>query len=251
MLALINDTNTVQTVFYTVTPTSGVSGNCVGATFTVTVTLNPKPVIANTTAVICSGSSFTVTPTNVASGDIVPSGTTYTWTVVDNLSVSGESNQVTGQASISQILTNNSNIVQTVVYTVTPKTSLNCIGATFTVTVTVDPKPVISNKTTTICSGDTFTVTPLNVVGSDIVPSNTTYTWTVVSQANVTGEANETTPQSSISQALINDTNTVQTVVYTVTPTSGDSGNCVGATFTVTVTVNPKPVISNKPVYLK
>ena len=50
-----------------------------------------------------------------------------------------------------------------------------CTGPTFTVTVTVNPVPSISNKTASICSGGTFTVTPANG-GSEIVPSGTTYT---------------------------------------------------------------------------
>jgi len=62
---------------YTVTPTSGDAGNCVGTNFTITVTVNSTPVIANKTSTICSGAAFTVSPSNSGS-EIVPASTTYT-----------------------------------------------------------------------------------------------------------------------------------------------------------------------------
>ena len=237
---LTNPTNIPQTATYTVTPTSG---TCTGPTFTVVATINPKPVIANKTPSICSGEAFTVSPSN--GSDIVPSNTTYTWTVVDNASVTGESNQATGQSSISQTLTNNTNTAKTVVYTVTPTSgdAGSCVGAPFTVTVTVNPTPVVPNQTATICSGGTFTKTPVDAAPTTIIPSGTTYTWTVAPNADVTGETDQAVGQSSISQTLTNTSNTVQTVVYTVTPKSGTTGACVGATFTVTVTVNPRPTV--------
>jgi gliding motility-associated-like protein len=236
---LTNRTNTVQTVIYTVTPTSGAAGSCVGNTFTVTVTVNPKPVITDLTDEICSGNAFIVTPVNSAPTVIVPVGTVYTWTVVDNPNVSGDSNQSTGVSSISQLLTNNTNIVQRVVYTVTPSVGGSCVGSTFTVTVTVNPKPLIPDQQRTICSGNAFEVIPANSAPTTIVPVNTTYTWTVADNPNVSGESNQVTGAASIRQTLTNLTNSVQTVVYTVTPTSGAAGSCVGATFRVSVVINP------------
>ncbi|HRN99016.1 MAG TPA: hypothetical protein PLA69_06870, partial [Flavobacterium sp.] len=70
-------------------------------------------------------------------------------------------------------------------------------------------------------------------------PASTTYTWPipVISPAgSVTGALAETTPQTTISQTLVNTTTQPATVTYTVTPVSG---NCTGAPFTITVTVNP------------
>ena len=115
----------------------------------------------------------------------------------------------------------------------------SCSGTAKTYTITVNPTPVVSNKTATICSGSAFTAT---TGGSDVVPAGTQYTWTVAANANVTGASNQTIATSTISQILTNTTNTVQTVVYTVTPISG---TCSGATFTVTVTVNPTPALTS------
>lgn len=234
---LTNLTNVTQTIVYTVTPRIG---GCVGAPFTVTVSVDPKPAIPNQTTTICNGGAFTVTPINAipSTATIVPMGTTYTWTVAANSNVTGQSSQSVGQSNISQTLTNFTNLPQTVVYTVTP-TNGNCVGNPFTVIVTVNPKPVIQNQTATICSGTAFTVTPVNTNASTIVPTGTKYTWTVAANPNVSGQSNQSVGQSSISQTLTNLTNLLQTVVYTVTPTSGATGSCVGANFTVTVMVNP------------
>ena len=239
---LTNTSNTPQTVVYTVTP---LSGTCAGTPFSVTVTVNPSPVIPAQTATTCSGSAFTVSPAN-GGATIVPSGTTYTWTVADNPNVTGETAQATATAAISQTLTNTSNVPQTVVYTVSPTSGAagTCTGASFTVTVTVNPSPVIPSQTETICTGSAFTISPSNG-GTTIVPSSTTYTWTVADNPNITGESAQTTAQSNVSQILTNTSNIIQTVTYTVTPRSGAAGNCVGAPFTVTITVNPTPTLSS------
>ena len=230
---LTNATAAPINVTYVVTPSSG---SCAGVSFTVVVTVNPIPAITNMTATICSATAFTAAPVNVTNG-VVPTGTTYTWTVAVNANVTGETAVATASNNISQTLTNTTVNAEIVSYTVTP-TANTCAGATFTVAVTVNPIPVIANKTAVMCSGTAFTVAPVN--GTDLVPTGTTYTWTVAANANVTGETAQTTPVSSISQVLNNTTNTIQTVVYTVTPSFG---GCTGATFTVTVTVNPTPSI--------
>jgi gliding motility-associated-like protein len=229
---LINNSATAQTVTYTVTPEADGS---VGDNFTVTVTVNPKAKIANKDYTRCTGEPFTLDVT----GDRVPAGTTYTWIVAANANVSGQSAQATGVASMTQTLTNATATVQTVVYTVTPKSG-DCVGDDFTVIVTVNPKAKIANKTYTICSETAFTFA---TVASDVVPAGTTYSWTKPVNVNVTGQT-EVIDATSMSQTLTNSTNTAQKVVYTVTP---KSGSCEGDNFTVTVTVNPKPVITVNP----
>jgi PKD repeat protein len=233
------------TVTYTITPKGPAPTYCVGPPVTRQVIVNPVARISDKTASICSGGTFTVTPANGGS-DIVPSGTTYTWStpaISPAGSITGGSAQSTGQTSISQALINTTNASATATYTVTPQSG-SCTGPTFTVTVTVNPVPSISNKTASICSGGTFTVTPANG-GSEIVPSGTTYTWSTpaISPAgSITGGSAQSTGQTSISQALTNTTSASAMATYTVTP---QSGTCTGQTFTVTVTVNPTPVLSS------
>ena len=235
---LINLTNSVQTVTYNVTP---ISGNCSGASFSIVVTVNPMPQIDPQNTTICSGETFTISPNS----SIVPSGTTYNWTVTSNSNVTGQIDVNSAQNNISQTLTNLTNASQNLTYNITP-TSGSCIGTTFNGVVTVNPKPIIPNQTVTIWTGETFNITPSNNPPSTIVPSGTNYTWIVTPNTNVNGYSNETIGQTSISQTLINNTNSSQTVIYTVTPTSGIAGNCLGSTFTITVIVNPKPLIPNQ-----
>ena len=235
---LINTTNIDQVVVYTVTP---LIGTCVGTPFTLTVTVTPAPVITNQTATICSGNPFSITPLNVPPSMIVPAGTTYTWIVASNTNVIGQSNQTNPQSSISQTLTNNTNVVQTVIYTVTPKSG-TCIGVNFTITVTINPKPVLADNTINLCSGVSFNFNPINNQPNVIVPLLTTYEWNVSSNLFITGQSNSSSPQTSINQTLINISNSPQVIIYTITPTSGVQGNCVGRVITYSITVNPAPV---------
>jgi gliding motility-associated-like protein len=104
--------------------------------------------------------------------------------------------------------------------------------------ITVNETPNISNYTDLICSDNTFIVIPDSSNG-DIVPSGTLYTWTnpaITPIGSISGASEQTIPTASISQHLVNNTTNVATVIYTVTPVSGD---CIGNTFEVEVTVNP------------
>ncbi|MFN6388201.1 MAG: PKD-like domain-containing protein, partial [Bacteroidota bacterium] len=239
--SLVNTTNAPKTIVYTVTPTSGAAGNCVGATFTVTVTVNPIPLIPNELTTICSGNAFTISPSGTSGSTIVPVGTTYTWSVAANSNVTGQANQFIDQNNISQTLTNLTNGSETVIYTVTPLAN-GCAGNNFTLSVVVAPKPIIANISAAICSHETLQVTPTN--GSNIVPANTEYTWTILTDNNsITGQAGQNVAQSSITQHLINTTSSVQTITYTVTP---NAGSCSGSSFVLSVTVYPIPIIANK-----
>ena len=239
---LINKTTSQQTVVYTVTPRS--ADGCDGPTFTITITITPTPIITKKTPIVCSGGSFFIQPVNGVDSDIVPPGTAYTWAVATNTNVTGQTNQSIGQLSISQSsLVNSTNTDQHLIYTVTSTTANGCDPTTFEIDVTVVPTAVIGPKSQTICSNNAFSVTPSNG-GGDIVLAGTRYTWTVVDNSNVTGDVNETTPQLSVSQTLINTTIVPQTVVYTAT--SNSTNGCASTNFTVTIVVNPSPQIVNK-----
>jgi len=227
---LINSTNAPVTVIYTVTPTTAIP--CPGTPFTVTVTLNPTPGIANKTITTCSGTPFTVIPT-----ELVPLGTTYSWSAPSGTGFTGGTSGA-GAGNISGTLINTTNAPVTATYTVTPTTPVPCPGTPFTVTVTINPTPTIANQSITTCSGTPFTVTPVN--GTDIVPSGTTYSWTAPSGTGFTGGTSGA-GAGNISGTLINTTNAPVTATYTVTPTT--TIPCPGASFTVTITVNPTPVI--------
>lgn len=170
-LFTISGTPTVTGTFgYTVT-TSG--GSCGTPTATGTITINPVPSVANQTATICNGSTFTVSPTGV------PGGTTYSWTApVMSSGVSG-GYAATGQTSVSQALWAGSQD-GTAVYTVTPQNG-TCAGSTFTVTVTINAQPYPSYGSATICSGSAFSVVPPSL------PTGTTFSWSSPTGSGFTG----------------------------------------------------------------
>ncbi|MFT3795306.1 PKD-like domain-containing protein [Flavobacterium sp.] len=239
---LINPTNTAQTATYTVTPTSGTSGNCVGTPFTISVTVNPTPFIVNMTRQTCSGVTLTITPVN-GGGNIVPAGTTYSWSApsVTGGMTGGASG--TNQASISLNLTNPTNTMQTATYNVTA-TSGACTGSTFTIAVNINPKPDVAADlaTQTICSGTA--ISAITMSNPNGVAGTIDYNWTRNNTANVTGMP-AAGNGAVITGNLTNTTNVPQTTTFTLTATS-DEG-CISDVITVSVTVTPIPTVSAAP----
>ncbi|MDR0505852.1 MAG: hypothetical protein LBH32_03400 [Dysgonamonadaceae bacterium] len=245
----VNNTSQPQTEILEVTPfTAGATGYyCSGAAFDLTVTVSPVPKInvgSKYDTTICSGGTFNIVPTD-GGGDIVPSNTQYTWTVTQPNSL-GATDETTPQNSISQTLSHSVPHSQDITYTVTPIAG-SCEGSPFTVKVTVSPIPNINDTATTICSGSTFVINPLDGISGNTVPSGTTYTWTVSTpNPNITGAANENSPQSVISQTLTNLTNSPQSVIYTVNTKIGTGTDaCTGNQFILTVTVNPVATVNH------
>ncbi|KAB1154125.1 beta strand repeat-containing protein, partial [Flavobacterium luteum] len=153
-------TNLTVATYYRAVITNGLCAAANSAT--ATITINPRPIIANKTVATCSGVGFSVAPTNGT--DLVPSPTRYSWTAANNVNVSGISSGF-DLATINGTLVNNSSSSQTVVYTVVPTATTGlCDGASFTVTVAVDPTTVAGSVAggTTICSGSTSALLTLS-----------------------------------------------------------------------------------------
>ena len=198
------------------------------------------PVISNKPTSICSNTVLNFSPTATGT-DVIPSGTSYKWTFTDNPKVTGEANETSGKTSITSNLINTTNTPQDVVYTVTPS-SATCVGTPFTLTVTVNPQPVIADITKSLCSGGILDFSPLGIA-PNIIPTSTTYTWIVTPPAGITGATSESSSQSRIVQYLTNSTNNPIDVVYNFVATSGTASNLCSNTFKITVTVKPKPAI--------
>lgn len=237
---LTNNTTAPVTVKYKAIASTGGSIACSGNNYEYAITVNPKPVLADTVITVCSGDDFSVSPA------LVPSNTTYSWGLPVSSNLTGMASG-TNSTTINGNLINTTNTQQSAVYTVNPAAG-SCTGNSFKLTVKVNPKPVLQAYTATICSGETFTITPTNgsPVAAVIVPANTTYSWAMPSVPSGISGAVAANNQNTISGTLVNTTNTVKTVVYTVTPKSGDAGNCTGESFTVTVQVKPKPSLVNR-----
>jgi gliding motility-associated-like protein len=250
------------TTSYTVSGTS--AAGCI-STASVTVTVNPLPLIAATAlpSVICAGSSSTLT----ASGGIA-----YVWNPGN---ISGNGIIVSPSSSTT--------------YTVTG-TDANGCAKTASISVVVNPKPVpvISASPASVCTGQSsvlsatagtsYSWNPGGMSGNNITvsPATTTiYTVTATSAAGCSGSSSLTltvnplpviTASASPSSICAGQSSTLTgngANVYTwnpgnltgnsitVTPTnsttytvSGTSSASCSNTSTVSVTVNPLPVIT-------
>ncbi|WP_148289368.1 DUF7948 domain-containing protein [Fibrella aestuarina] len=160
---------------YSVTGTS--SAGC-SATATGSLSVNPLPVAALSSATICAGQSATLTATG---------GTSYTFT--------GGTVNTTGTLVVSP--------ASTTTYSVTVANASGCASTT-TATVTVNPLPLASLSSATICVGQSATLTATggssysftggvtNTTGTLVInlASTTTYSVTV---ANASGCISTTT----------------------------------------------------------
>ena len=228
----ISGTPTVSGTFNYSIP---LTGGCGSVNATGTITVNDKPAIAaiSAPATLCAGGSLNPTaPTVTANGSAVSASGWQLETAVS----SGSFANLTVPYTV--VFADNEKKIQ---YYAT-----NSCGTTYSnqVVVSVNPTPAITAMTTIICSEDGFSVAPLDGTNGT-VPVSTTYTWAapVISPSGtITGGGAQSTGQADIGQTLTNTTTSVATATYTVIPTSG---SCPGSTFTVTVTVNPKPVIGS------
>lgn len=274
---------TAQTVLYTITPTS-TSGSCVGTAQTLSVTVNPLPTVTASSVpasgTICSGGSVTLTgggastytwTGGVTNGAAFPATVTTTYTVTGT-AASGCSNTATKTITVtagptvtassnpaSGTVCTGANVILsgsgatsytwtggvvngvaftpatgTTVYTVTG-TDVNGCSGTASVSITATAPPTVTSAATTnICSGNAlaFTLT---------ASAPSTFTWIAANNANVTGESLTTQSTSTITNSLSSSSAVVENILYTITPTAG---TCTGTPQTLTVTVNPLPVVT-------
>ncbi|WP_278035976.1 PKD domain-containing protein [Flavobacterium nitratireducens] len=230
-------TTTAGTLYYyCVLTQTGAGCSVKSAVASVQVSVSPTISVQPTPSTVCLGGTPTTLSFTISNGVGIP---TYQW-------YSNTSNSNTG----GTLLTGSNSSTYAPSAAATGTTYYYCVitfpslaGACGVVTtnataVVVNPKPSIAAESAIICSSNTFVVTPA-ASGSNIIPTGTTYTWTTPSispAGTITGASAQSTPQTNISQTLINTSINPAVVTYTVTPTSG---TCVGNTFTVSVTVNP------------
>ncbi|MCX6263131.1 MAG: gliding motility-associated C-terminal domain-containing protein [Bacteroidetes bacterium] len=231
----VNAGSDIVTATIIVTPfTASGSYACSGNPKTFTIKVVPIPFVASQLLPVCSGTTLSYTAVGV------PSGTTYSWTPVSiPAGITGADPVATPRNSFNPTLINTTLAPINVEFIVTPRTGSNlCAGNAFTITVTVKPRPVVTDKVTTSCSGATFAVSPTGV------PESTFYTWgvPVVISGSISGSNSQASQQYFVGQVLTNNGNTPAVIQYLAVPiTSGCSGN----PFSVLVTVNPKPVLDN------
>ena len=231
---LINSSLIAQSVKYSITPNYTAYGlTCQGTAVQVSIIVNPVPdvVTSSTNDTICSN-----TTTNINLSSSV-NNVTFDWTVNGNPNITGYSSG-TG-SNIKQNLVNNSPILQTIIYTITPYYSNNgimCQGVSIFDTVVVNPVPIInfSKGNQTICSG---------TQSDQVLLSSTTpgvsFSWQSIPPSGITGTVNSGTNNIPV-QTIINSTISPININFKAFASTEGSG-CTGTEYSYTITINPIP----------
>jgi PKD repeat protein len=234
-----NTTSNAVTATISVTPNAN---GCSGTAQTFKLKVNPSASVAFTPGnqTICSGETSQQVKLSSSTA-----GATFTWTTTQPPGITGVLTNGTDVIP-AQTLTNSTNAPIDVIYKAkaTLAGAKTCAGTEYSYTITVNPKPVIQQTyNTNCCSNTPFTVSPNNG-GGNLVPVGTTYTWgaPIVNPVGaVTGSSEQKTAQSTINQALVNNTSANATVTYTVIPTYK---GCAGNPFEINVEVYPVATVN-------
>jgi hypothetical protein len=220
---LTNTTTAPVTVTYVYTL---LANGCTN-TQSVTVVVNPKPLLNSPTApVVCSNALFAYTATSATTG------TTFSWSRADVTGIANAAATGTGNISETLVNTTTAPIVVTYVYTL----AANGCSSTQNVNVTVNPRAVLTSTLTpsAICSGTAFTYTATSAT------TGTTYSWSRAAVAGISNTA-ATGATASINETLTNTTTAPINVTYVFTLTANGCSNPQS----VVVIVNPKPVLTS------
>ncbi|MFM7006859.1 MAG: gliding motility-associated C-terminal domain-containing protein [Flavobacteriales bacterium] len=200
--------NLMATTTYTFTPTVGVCAN----TTSMTITVNPYPVISATNDTICNGSVGTITTqVNLLGGN-------YSW--IGNTST---------QANLS--ISPSTSTTYFVIY--------NLAGCTDTTSaqMIVNPVPVVQVQNATICAGQTG-----QLIASANLP-NGSYSWANGSTNDTITLTPLTTTTQTVNYTLNGCTSAAVTATLTVNPVPSISMNnqtiCSGDPVTLTAVANP------------
>lgn len=234
-LTLTNTTSAPITYVYTVSTTLLTNFGACPTTDQISVTIHPIPTMTSPDlGTVCSGVSLNFPLTSNVTSAI------YSWLATLNSNVSGASTTIPIiNPTINNTLINSTLAQQTVDYTVIPASNSGaCLGAPQIVSISVNPTPTMTSPSSgMICSGET-----LNFLLTSNLPS--AYSWFATLNGNITGETTAPIVSSAISNTLFNTTNTIQNVIYTITPTTLADA-CVGQAQAVIVTVNASPTLTN------
>ncbi len=173
-------------------------------------------------ATVCSGVALSIGLASDAAGI-----STFSWKASDNPNTTGESLTDQNVATINDVITNTSNVVQTVTYTVIPTSAAGCVGKAQVVKATINPKAFITltsavgTDSQTVCQNNPITNITYTVTGGG------TNAGVSVLPAGVTGSF-------SGGVFTIKGTPTVTgTFPYTITTT----GNCTQTSINGTIIV--------------
>ena len=200
---------------------------------TATITVNDPPAITFSPvspAAVCSG-----TGTRTISVTATGFGLTYQW-LKNGVALTNTAPYSTVTTSALTItnpaFTENGAAFSVVVTGSCAPTTVTSSSAVLT----VNALPISNNGSQTICSTMQSNFDLTSLISNGV---SGTYSWVPNSNANISGELSGT--GSLITNTLSNSSAINQIVTYTVTPTSV-VGSCVGAPFTVLITVSLSPL---------
>ncbi len=254
-----NLTDSVETLTIVLTPyfdtnapsSSRDSDECAGEPTTVIINLNPVPITADQSAVICSDEAFAFDPTDgVTNGT---QGATFTYTVMStNPGVLLPAGRPIGSAdSITGTFTNNTNTPIVITYRITPMVG-GCEGNDYELAVTVNPEPrLIRVLDEEVCSNEPTGVMLLvraisNPAGTESFRLNAvTFSDNSVdfipAPGNVAVGTTSTMVDLLASDTYRNLTAAPVVVSYNVTVIS--AAGCEGDARIIRVTVQPEPKV--------
>jgi hypothetical protein len=231
---LTNITNTTQIVDYTVIATS--ANGCVGQPFVISVSVSPEPLGLNASLTICSDLTvgYDLQQNINTLGNNLPAN--FTWVANSNPIVTGESTSLQSGSIITDILVNNTNFPESVVYTIYPQSqALACAGNSFTITIVVNPKAKVSAGLDLAQCEDI----PSNVLQGviDFAPNGILWTGGTGTFSNPT-DINATYSFNNPSEINAN-------ILLTVTALDPDgAGPCGPVSDQMLLKINPLPVVA-------
>ncbi|MBS1487030.1 MAG: gliding motility-associated C-terminal domain-containing protein [Bacteroidetes bacterium] len=238
-------------VTYTVVPVSG--ANCAGAPKVITMTINPKPVMAVSPVTQCSGVAIGLTLATSISSVSAQNYNITAMTIPPGLTAAGTNATVPASGVNAGYLagdqfTNTGAGNLTVVYTVVPVSASGCAGQSMSVNVTIQPEPVVATTlNNTLCSRLPINLT-LATNGTSVGAANYNITAISITAGLVASGTNAVVPASGVvatylqNDVYTNTTNSALTVSYTVIGVS--AATCMGNPQVITMTINPEPVVS-------
>jgi hypothetical protein len=248
------------------------SDECVGITDNITIVINPNPKTEDVMTMTCSGVALDYDLDAAITNGVEDA--TFSYTVAsDDVDVSGLDRTVASDANVTDVFDNFSDDVYTIVYTVTPfgtDGEEDCQGNDFTLTVTVNPEPVITAEQMTMaCSGDetaciirTDNFDTGNISSGEPL-SDVIFTLVDVAYSedfsenfgpvlNEDGESDNAMVGDEgdwlliAADAFFNTTSENVTVTYTISPVSSEEdGSCAGEEETIVVVIKPEAVVAN------
>jgi hypothetical protein len=219
----------------------------VGDTFTVTITVQPEPIVANNILANAVCSDVIINTSVPSADDNSDAIHHYTISVNANgLAVSQFNASLSGDKTNFNLIqndtyTNTTGAPVNVVYTVIPYFSNNCPGDAFTITIPINPEPIVSTpiNATAVCSGDEINVTvPSTDNNGDAIhhfslsfyPNGTTLV-----SGGVSSGSNLQDYSVIDNNIHVNVSNVQKSPQYTITPYF--STGCVGTSFVIVIPV--------------